>query len=380
VTLLIEDSPRNLLTWILEAQQQGLARGAVISPFASPRVGKQHRRSTRAMADSLRIAGADLWFDAQTHALQMGGVGDFRYYSEHALWGGARGDLSTPALRREHVRLVYEVQDALGATHLGPTVLLHHGQSNTSQQALELARDAMDLDDQSWLTIAGTSPFWASAAALDAHIGALAQLQPRGWFLVVARPLAVLPVEVDREEVHGLCRTVRALSEYAPVHISHGDLAGLPAVAAGATSLGTGWDQRQRVCAFNNFAARDSSDGGGGWYERPTFPGLMGSLKTAEAQVLDRVDAAKALRLGPVPAPGPNNAFLHHLTSLDALVGLIAQHPMHRDRFDALREMYRDATTEWPAVATTTGSALAARDWIETFDNGLLDYGTGEGW
>lgn len=379
MTLLIEDSPRNLLAWITDAHSRGLAAGVVISPFASPRVGKAHRRSARDMAHALTASGAEVWFDASTHSLQMGGVGDFRYYDEHTLWGGARGDLSTPALRREHVRLTFAVQDSVSAQHLGPTVLLHHGQSNTSQQALDLASDAMTLDPDAWLTVAGTAPFWASGSALDAHIGALAQLGARGWFLVVARPLAVLPVEADQEEVHGLCRTVRALSEHAPVHLSHGDLAGLPAVAAGARSLGTGWDQRQRVCAFSSFTARDA-DGGGGWYERPTFPGLLGSLKTGEAELLRRTDPAAAARLGPLPAPGPSSAFLHHLQSLTALVHLIAQHVDYRDRYLQLRDLYQAAAGEWPTVAQVTGSTLAAREWITTLDAGLADYGRSEGW
>lgn len=380
MSILIEDSPRNLLTWIQTAVGNGSARGAVMTPFATPRVGKAHRRGASAMSSELVASGAEVWFDATTHALQMGGVGDFRYYDEYTLWGGPRGDVTTTAARHEHLRLVFALQEAMGAKHLAPTVLLHHGESNTSQLALELAEEAVALELDTWLTIAGTPPLWSSERALDAHIGALAQLNPAGWFITVARPLASLPVGAEQEEVHGLCRTVRALAEYAPVHISHGDLAALPTVAAGASSVGTGWDQRQRVCGFNSYASRDAGGGGGGWYERPTFPGLLASLKQNEAALLARVDAARAARLGPVPPPGAEEAFSHHLQVLDGLLTRVLMAGDFGARYIELKGMYAAAAGEWPQVQAITGSTLNATDWIDELAAGLAAYGAGEGW
>ncbi len=161
MTILVEDSPRNLLLWLQEAVAAGNARGGVLTPFATPwvnRTGAGARRGAREVASVLTDAGTELWFDATTHALQMAGVGDFRYYDEYDLWGGPRGNLSTPAFREDHVRLVFETQDSLHAPHLAPTILLHHGESGTSQQALDLARAAIDRDPGCWLTVAGTAP------------------------------------------------------------------------------------------------------------------------------------------------------------------------------------------------------------------------------
>lgn len=378
MSVLLEDSPRNLLTWITDAITLGLGKGAVLTPWASPAESKPHRRSAAEHAEEIRKVGGELWFDPTTHALQMGGVGDFRYYDEYDLWTGPRGDLTTRSNRDGHVRKVFEIQADLGAQHLAPTILLHHGESATSQQALDLAKESMKQDPDCWLSIAGTSPFWASGAALDAHIGALAQLGPKGWFLTVARPLSSLPVEAHPEEVHGLCRTVRALSEYAQVHISHGDLAGLPAVAAGAQSLGTGWDQRQRACAFASYNAR--GEGGGGWYKRPTFPGLLGSLKRAEADLLERVDPGRAGRLGPVPPPGPQEAFRHHVGVINALMSRIAAPVSYEGRYRALASLYAAATGEWPPVSRLTSCDLNESDWITDLDSGLGMYGHGEGW
>lgn len=380
MSVLIEDSPRNLLGWIQTAIAQGDARGAVISPFATPKISKAHRRSATAMARPLVETGAEVWFDATTHALQMGGVGDFRYYDEYTLWGGPRGDLSTVAARREHLRLVFGIQEALEAPYLAPTVLLHHGESNTSQTALDLAEEAITQQPTAWLSVAGSAPFWSSGAALDAHVGALAQLQPAGWFLTVARPHAVLPAGAEAAEVFGLCRTVRALAEYAPIHISHGDLAALPAVAAGVYSVGSGWDQRQRVCGYNSFAPRDAGGGGGGWYERPTFPGLLGSLKPNEAELLARVDGARATRLGPVPPPGPGEAFQRHVEVLRQLVNRIRTAGDLQASCRELASMYAAAAAEWPPVVATTGSALTGADWIDGVRDGLALYGAAEGW
>jgi hypothetical protein len=384
VSVLVEDSPRNLLAWIQHAIDRDVARGAVLTPFATPcvnRPGAGGRRGVHEVAQGLRDSQGEIWFDAETHALQMAGVGDWRYYDEYDLWPGSRGDLSTPEARAGHVRLVFAMQDRVGAPHLAPTILLHHGESGTSQQALDLAAAAVERDPACWLSVAGTSPFWSSGSALDAHIGALAQLEPAGWFLTVARPLHSLPVEADVEEVHGLCRSTRALAENAPVHVSHGDLAALPAVAAGAYSVGSGWDQRQRVCAFGNYGARDpNSSSSGSWYQRPTFHGLLGSLKIGEAEVLQNRDPALALRLGPPPPPGVEEAYLHHLTVLHGLVEGLSRVAGYEERCRALADRYADAANEWPGVVRLTSSSLGSADWVDVLAAGLGRYARSEGW
>lgn len=384
MTVLIEDSPRNLAKWARDAVHAGLATGMTINPWATPWITLQYRKRTALKtAELITAAGGQVWFDPLTHALQMSNVGDFRFYDEYSLWSGARGDLSTPILRSEHVRRIFGVQDELGAAHLAPTILLHHGESTTSQQALQLAEEAIRQDPNCWLSIAGTSPFWSGGPELDAHIGALAQLEPRGWFLTVVRPLWVLPVAAGADEVHGLCRTARALSEYVPVHVSHGDLASLPAVAAGAFSIGSGWDQRQRVCAMAAFVERDEPDpeggGGGGWFERPTYPGLVGLLKRPEAELLHRRDAVFASGLGTLPAPGPEEAFQAHLAALGTLMNAVALRS-YEDRFRALAQIYSFATSAWPRVRTLTSCDLDADDWISELHAGLRRYGVDEGW
>lgn len=312
----------------------------------------------------------------------MAGVGDFRYYQGYNLWSGSRGDLSTRALRRDHLARVFDFQDQIEAAKLAPTMLLHHAETQTSELTLELAKEAVDLAPDCWLTIAGTAPFWESGNALDAHIGALAQLEPAGWFVVPVRPLATLPAEVEPEETYGVCRTVRALSENSPVHLSHGDLAGLPAIAAGAASVGSGWDQRQRACAYASYAEREVGDGGGGgWYERVTVRSLVGSLRPAETNVLRSQDPGLYQMLGEFPPPGPQEAFRHHLSALRVIINQIGDHgDDYRARYLELLTLYHRAAAVWPRVAATTGSPLNASHWSQPLESGLRLYGAGEGW
>lgn len=379
MSVLIEDTARNnLVSWTLDAVGAGRAVGAVLSPFTTPRI-KSHKQSGHQTAERLLSGGAEAWFDPVTHALQMPNVGDLRYYADWDLWEGMVGALNTRADQVSHVRRVFRVQDELGVPHLGPTILLHSAQSTTSQRALEVAQAAVAEDPGCRLSVAGDSAFWSGGTALDAHVGALAQLQPSGWFISVVRSLAVLPAPAMAEEVHGLCRTVRSLSEDGPVHISHGDLAGLPAVVAGATTVGSGWDPRQRVLAYSSYAARDTGGDGGQWFVQSTVRGLLSLLRRSEAQVLAAQDAALASRLlpGAVP-PGASEAFLHHVSVLsDVIAGL---RPAGRTAFETLRDLYEIARREWVAVSAIIGGNSRADAWIRELRGGLELYGATEGW
>ncbi len=380
MTVRIEDTARNnLVSWAVAAVQVGSAEGAVISPFTTPRSSTSYKRSGRDTVDRIRGEGAQSWFDPTTHALQMPNVGDFRYYDEWELWDGARGALSTHGDQQDHVQRVFAVQDALGVPRLAPTLLLHSPQSTTSQRALDLAEAAVSASSDCFLSVAGDASFWAAGQALDAHVGAIAQLEPAGWFVTVVRNVAVLPVPVTAEEVHGLCRTVRSLSEDGPVHVSHGDLAALPAVVAGATTIGTGWDPRQRVCAYASYAQRVSGGDGGQWFVQSTVRGLLSLLGRAEAQLLAAQDPSLSTRLmpGQVP-PGPAEAFQHHA---QALADVIRQlQPGGEAAYQTLALLYQNARADWPAVATAVSGASRADAWTSELLAGLRRFAATEGW
>ena len=311
MSVLIEDSPRSFqVGWIAESANAGVASGAIVDPWASPfahRGGPGVKPGIVERAREFKDLSIPCWFDPMTHALQMPGVGDFRYYSEFDLWGGPRGDLTDGFYRTEHVRRVFNMQTALASPHIAPTLLLHAGLSNDSTLALQLARASVEQDPATVLSIAGSGSFWASVKDLDSHIGGLAVLRPAGWSLTFTRPSNGLPPDVTADEVFGLCRTVRALSEYAPVYVSHGDLAALPAVAAGAYAVGTGWDKRQRSVSYSDYVLR--TEGIGKWYIRPTLIGLLGTLSGAESALLETQAPELADWLGGTPTPGAKEAY-----------------------------------------------------------------------
>lgn len=322
MAVFIQDTARNnLASWTNNAVAGGYAIGAMISPFASPRLSNGFKRAAADVALSIRENGGELWFDSMTYALGMPRAGDFRHYDGWPLWPGTRGDLRSAVEQREHVQAVYAIQADLGSPALAPTVLVSYPDTPTSQVALQLTSEALTLQPRAWATIAGDQQFWGAGAELDAHVGALDQLEPGGWLLVVTRADNSMPTGASSEEIFGLMRTTFALSQDRPVRVAYGDLAALPAVAAGAEAVGTGWDMRQRICAYQDFQVRAADPGGGGWYQRPTLEGLLGSLTANEYQVLTSERAALALRLTPgTVGPQPEQAFRHHAQVLNSVI------------------------------------------------------------
>jgi hypothetical protein len=380
LTLVIEDTARNnLAAWALDAAGRGDVSAVVMSPFSTPRIGTSYKQAASQMVQRLQAGGVEVWLDPETHALQMPAVGDFRYYDGWPLWGATRGALNSDAEMRDHVERVFAAQDALDVPHLAPTILLQSPRSEASVRALTLARIAIDLDPDARLAISGDTTFWSAGTALDAHVGALAQLEAPSWSLSVARQFTVLPVAATDEEIHGLCRTARALSEDAVVHISHGDLAGLPAVAAGAQTVGTGWDPRQRVLAYASYEARTSGGDGGSWFQQSTLEGLLSLLVRGEAQALYAQDQALATRLlpGTVP-PGATEAFLHHVAVLNRVVTALNAADYAAAHAD-LSARYTAAVGDWDAVAQALSTASRANGWLSAVANGLQAYGSTEG-
>jgi hypothetical protein len=383
MSILIQDTARNnLASWTVSAVKAKAAVGAVISPFSSPVSKTSYKPDITKLVDRIRKSGGQVWFDPTTHALQMPQAGDFRYYKEWNLWGGSPNDLLSEDSQRDHIRRVFDIQRSMSAPLLAPTVLLHSAQSQTSLRAISMAQIAREeaSGEPVWISIVGDANFWAAGGELDGHIGALDQTEPDGWFVTVTRAQGVVPVPVNAEEISGMMRTVYALSQNAPVTVGHGDLAGLPAIAAGASLLGTGWDIRQRVCAYTDYAARVSSDSGGQWYQRPTLEVLLGGMTYNEYQVLRNQNRLLAERLTQGQfRTGPENAFRHHAsvlaTVVDELNALSGE-----ARVQALRARYDAAYAEWPQVQRLSGCSTSRDHWIKGMVHGMDQFMASEGW
>lgn len=379
--IFISDTARNnLATWTTNGLRGGYAAGAYLSPFTSPVSANGYKRSAGDTAKHIRDAGGEFWFDPMSYALGMPHAGDFRHYDTWNLWSGTRGDVSTQKYRHDHIERVYEAQDSLASPKLGPSLLVSYPDSPMSQQALEFSQEAMEADRSAWLTIAGDQQFWSAGAELDAHVGALDQLEPTGWLLVVGRGDSSMPPTATANEIFGLMRTTYALSRDRPVRIAFGDLAALPAVAAGAEGICTGWDIRQRICAYQDFEEKAGDQSGGGWYRRPTLSGLMGGLSNREYTTLSSESADLAARLTPgVIGPKPEQAFKHHAETLGAVISQLNA-LSGQTRVDALRNRYIQASPEWKEVKRITGTSLGPKRWIRPFLDGLDMFRSSEGW
>lgn len=383
MTIFIQDTVRNnLASWGERSIRDGLAAGVILSPFASPVQGNGFKMDVDRVASRILNRGGSVWFDPMTHALQMPQVGDYRYYDQWDLWNSARNTLETESDQRDHVKRVFSIQDRLNAPYLAPTLLLHSAQSLTSQRAVSLSRIAVEEANAKpvWLSIVGDTHFWAAKGELDAHVGELDQLNAVGWHITVARPLSAVPVASHADEVEGVMRTVHALSQDRPVIVGYGDLAGLPAIAAGATAIGTGWDVRQRVCAYTDYSLRADDPGRGQWYQRPTLEGLLGGMSVNEYRVLrsQNRELADALTPGNIN-PGPENAFRHHIGVISSAMGELRS-LSGEARVRALRSRYMQAEMSWHQAQSIAGSALGSEAWIRVALEGVDQFIASEGW
>jgi hypothetical protein len=384
--ILVEDSPRNnVVSWTIAATQDGIVDGVILAPFSTPWVNNNYKRGIADTIRRLRDGGVEqIWIDVTTHALQMPNCGDFRYYDSWDLFSDIDRRLTDSAEYRDHLRRVFDIQDHYEVPRLAPTLLLHNPASQTSQRALEIARHATEMSAADGvevaLTIAGTSAFWAGGNALDAHIGGVAQMLPNYWFLAPVRPVGALPAPVEGEEIHGICRTARSLSDEASIHVSHGDLAALPAVAAGAASIGTGWDTRQRAQAYDNYVERTGGEGGS-WLQRLTLQGLYGTIARQEAELLQAGDAALSARLVPgrLPPQGAQETWHHHARSLRNLMQPLLSASTYDSAYDLLMDGYSDARGNWVLAEQVVTVATDYNSWVRPLQRGLSLYGQTEG-
>lgn len=381
--LILHDSPRNCVNAFAKAAvDAGRPVSVFLNPWASrwPELGNASYE-LRAKRQRLEDDGIPAWFDPMTHILNVNGVGDFRYYNDYPLWGtGPRGALDTAAARRRHFRAVARIQDELRAPHLMPTRLLHAGASSESQTALDLARESQSEFPEAWQTVAGTPAFWESDD-LDAHIGALAQVPAAGWVLHVVRSSYELPADFTDDEVFGLMRSVLALAQRTPVMVAYGDLAALPAVSVGASAVGTGWDQQQRNCGFDNYGARASGDEpGGSWYTRGTMQALLATLTQRQSVLLQQSEPALHAQLGGPAVFRAREVFLHHLGVLQDAMQALQSQPSANASTQLMTQTYRAAEAAWDRVQAVTSVAPGKLKWIRPLLVATDRLRASEGW
>ena len=376
----LQDSGRSGKTgWAVDLVQSDVAGGIILSPFTTPKVRVPRRPAGQEVVDAIYDAGGEAFLDPMTHAATWPSTNDWDIYDRWTLWSGARGDLSTRALRHDHVLRVVEEQLQLGLTPLAPTLSLVAATGADAEASLELAAITRSQGPDIALAVVGTSAFWSQGTLLDDYIGQIAQLRPSHVFISMARADLAYPPVVLRREIDGLCRSVNSLARRAEVIVQYADYFGLPAIAAGASAVGSGWDLRQRMLAPDAFRLTTTIRRTA---HRITYAGLYGVLKRVEAERLVRADRPLSARLVPgvLPANG-NPLWQHHLKVLAAEVDAVSAVADREASAKALSAKYVTALTSFGLVEPLAQPLEAgATRWLNAVAGGITDYINGEGW
>jgi hypothetical protein len=349
-------------SWTVEALTRHAAAGAVISPFFTPNTARKGQPSGDDVANKVRAAGGEAVFDPTTHAVGLPGVDNWRNYRTWDLWGGAPGDLSTSTLLEEHVRRCADHSRTLRSPVVAPTLALDSPVGGDATVALALADAAKAEDSDAWQSLAGRRGFWLSDD-LDTYVGALAQLRPPVWMITVVRDLPDFPPDMTESRVmQAVCRTVDSLSRRSRVILCHSDLTGLPGVAAGADTIGTGWHTKQRVACSNTYQQNDPDQirRQAKWF---TYERLAALIHEQQSDILVRSDRPRANRLYRGTTDAATGARrVHHLQALGTLADEVtAAGANRRDRVRALRAIYETAISELDSLATSYGRPFATQ-------------------
>lgn len=294
--------------WCTNAIVESVADGVFISPFSTPRITLPRNPSGASVAQAVRSVAGEVIFDAMTHARLLPSTNKLDFYDTWELWGPDGLGLDTPQRRLQHIERVFARQGDLRAPHLAPTIALEMPQTADAEYAIEAAQTAKGLDRDCWQSLVGTKAFWRSGHGLDAFVGRLASLKSPVWVVTVTNEIvidAALDVS-DTAAFSGLCRTIHSLSERSRVILTHADFAGLIGVAAGADTIGSGWDRGMRIFDPNTFhLASDDS---------PRIPastvtqgGLTAVLRRDTADAIERWNSnmAAVIRAGAMPQKQP---------------------------------------------------------------------------
>lgn len=383
MAVLIQDGRRSgHLKWTREAIQRRCADGAVISTFCTPRVPRPRQRDAAAVVEAL--GNAEVLLDPMTHARLMSGTNKLEDYDTWSLWGNSGVGLDTTARRLEHVERVFSRQSELGVPALAPTLALTSGRSTEADHAVDTARVARGLDRECYQSLVGNVDFFASGTDLDAHVGRLAGLRARTWVLTLvpaSSPNLVADLAASTAALAGWLRTIHSLSVRSRVIVQNADFLGLLAAAAGADTVGSGWDRSMKVFDTSSYQVASPAP------RRPasyvTQRGLIAVLRRTIADDIQRLDSSRAqeLRGGPMPSDDAHQR-VHHLRVIRELVSEVYQMHGHEEAVSILRTIYEDALENYSWVDAQVPGLIPASErdaWVNSPLAALEEYAKAEG-
>jgi hypothetical protein len=383
--VLIHDGRRTgHLGWCERAIASGAANGVFMSAFSTPRVAVPRSPSADLFADGIRAVNGEVIFDAESHAKLLSGSNKTEHYDTWELWGPAGEGLDSPNRQLQHLERVFQRQAGLGAPRLAPTIALDSPGSIEAGYALQTAAVARGLFGEAWQTIVGSRTFWRSGFLLDEHIGKLVALESPVWVVTVSNEMVMGPAPdlVDTDAFSGLLRSIHSLSERSRVILTRSDFSGLLGVAAGADSIGAGWDRAMRT--FDPLSFHRASDAG---IRIPasyvTQGAMLAVLRRDTADAIERLDPALAARLrgGSMP-PSEGAEREHHLASLSGKLRDLSSLSTRGDKVQSLRDSYTAAAYAFDdLIARIPGSVRGAdkKTWHDQQLAVLESYASAEG-
>ena len=386
MSVLIQDGRRGgHLRWATQAIGAGIADGVLLSPFHTPRVAVPRHYAGSKVADDVREAGGEVIFDPCTHARLLPSSNDVAHYDTWQLWGPAGVGLDVDARRLEHLERVFARQSELGSIPLAPTLTLDSPFGVVADHALRTAQLARGLARDSGQSLVGRRSFWRTGPDLDAYVGQLAALRAPVWALTVVNDIVAdnQPDLADTAAFTGLLRTVHSLSQRSRVIVCYADYAGVPATAAGADTLGSGWDRGMRYFDPKSFQITSSGIQIPASYVTQGRLGAVLRRDTGDAITRLGDPPATGIRGGPMPADDTAERS-HHLRQLHTLVDAITVHGGARqDRVAELRTFYERATQDFdaliPALPRRTLNDNHRRRWVDEPYLALQSYAEAEG-
>jgi len=389
MSVLLHDGRRaGHLSWLRESLAAGLADGAVLNAFFTPQVAVPRNPSAADIIAELRgqaPAGQspEILFDSATWAATLPGTDLWATYGSWPLWPRrVRSDLSDAGAVADHVRAVFDIQRSLGVPLLAPTVTADTAAGTQARLALDIAAEAKRQEPDCLLTICGINTFWRAGPALDRYVGQLARLRPAGWYVIPLRDRAGYPADMtDSNATAGWLRTIHSLALRNRVIAAHTDHLGVAAAVAGASTVGTGWDQAQRACSGDAFR-----DGGGGTnVNYSPHPGLLARFTETVARGLRDLQPAfaEAMRWGePIPTDMRAHRVQHFQALREQFDTICNAGPTPSARAAFLRNVFTGADIAWDyaiGLGAADITAVEKATWFDGLRAGFELYALAEG-
>ncbi|WP_328410987.1 hypothetical protein [Nocardia sp. NBC_00403] len=386
MTILLHDGRRpGHLGWLKETVTAGLAGGAILNPFCTPPVSVPRHPSAQNVIADLRGGsifeeiGPEILFDSATWAATLPSTDQWEVYDQWPLWPHhTRGDLRDADAIADHVRGVFAIQSDLDVPFLAPTVAVDSPTGQTAATALELAAESIRQQRGCILTICGVNSFWRAGPALDAFMGKVARLRPKAYYVIPLRDRSGYPADLtDADAIAGWLRSIHSLALRSRVVAGYTDYLGIIAAAAGADTVGTGWDQGQRVCNPDSF--RGTEPGGKNVNYSP-HPALLARFTETTARGLHDLAPkfAETMRWGePIPADMREHREQHLSALRKQVASVLKSGPLHTDRFAEVHRMFVGADLSWNHAIALRSKDVGRREkamWLEGMRSGFEAY------